>query len=114
MSPVMDALNKLCKWRTVLAGWQLGTRAKGDAECDAVRDHREITMLLRAEVNALTRMCIDKKLFSQAEYNEQMTIEAEHLDKSYEKMFPGFTTTTLEGVAMDVAKCRETMKGWRP
>ena len=35
----MRALNVLAKWRTLLAGWQLGTRPKGDPECDAVSDH---------------------------------------------------------------------------
>ena len=39
-----EACNRLTKWRSVFAGWQLGTRAKGDPECDAVRDHREVTI----------------------------------------------------------------------
>jgi hypothetical protein len=42
----MAALNRLCKWRAIFAGWQLGTRAKGDPESDAVRDHREVTILI--------------------------------------------------------------------
>ena len=46
-STMMRMFNRLCKWRTVLTGWQLGTRAKGDPEGDAVRDHREVTLLLR-------------------------------------------------------------------
>lgn len=37
----MDWLNVVCKWRSLFAGWQLGTRPKGDPESDAVRDHRE-------------------------------------------------------------------------
>jgi hypothetical protein len=35
----VKALQKLAKWRLIFAGWQLGTRLKGDPECDAVRDH---------------------------------------------------------------------------
>lgn len=46
-------LNKLCKWRTILAGWQLGTRPKEDPEAQAVRDQRELLLLLRCEVTAL-------------------------------------------------------------
>jgi len=42
------ALNVLAKWRAHFSGWQLGTRPKGDPEGDAVRDHREATILLRA------------------------------------------------------------------
>lgn len=56
MTDTADALNRLAKWRTVFAGWQLGTRARGDPESDAVRDHREATIMLRAEVNALTAL----------------------------------------------------------
>jgi hypothetical protein len=52
----IQALNRVAKWRGLFAGWQLGTRPKGDPECDAVRDHREITILLRVEASALTRL----------------------------------------------------------
>lgn len=58
-----DALNKLTKWRMVFAGWQLGTRPKGDPECDAVRDHREATMIQRVEISALSRLLIKKRHF---------------------------------------------------
>jgi hypothetical protein len=33
------ALNVLAKWRGLFAGWQLGTRPKGDPESDAVRSN---------------------------------------------------------------------------
>src|SRR5258707_8554059 len=49
---MLAALNRLTKWRTHYAGWQLGTRAKGDPESDAVRDHRELTMLLRVDLTS--------------------------------------------------------------
>jgi hypothetical protein len=49
MSPLEEklflALNRIAKWRTILAGWQLGTKPKGDPTCDAVRDHREATIM---------------------------------------------------------------------
>ena len=46
-----QALNRLCKWRAHFAGWQLGTRAKDDPEAQAVRDHRELSMLMRVELS---------------------------------------------------------------
>lgn len=107
------ALNRLAKWRTVFAGWQLGTRAKGDPECDAVRDHRELTLMLRAELNALVALMVAKKVFTAEEYNAQLDIEADHLSKSFEKRFPGFKATDY-GLDVNVALARDTMQGWRP
>lgn len=34
----VDWLQRLGKWRTVFASWQLGTRSKNDPEAQAVRD----------------------------------------------------------------------------
>jgi len=108
-----QALNKLAKWRSVFAGWQLGTRAKGDPESDAVRDHREVTILLRAEVNALTKLMIDKGVFTVREFDSQLVDEAKHLDRAYEDKFPGIQATEF-GISIDPLKASETMKGWRP
>lgn len=107
------AMNKLAKWRMVFAGWQLGTRAKGDPECDAVRDHREVTLLLRAEVTALTGLLLRRKAFSQDELADAMAEEAALLDHDHEHRFPGFKTTD-HGIDIDVAVASQTMKGWRP
>jgi hypothetical protein len=110
---VHNIVNKLAKWRAVFAGWQLGTRPKGDPECDAVRDHREVTILLRAEVSALVNVLIEKKIMTAEEWGNQLATEAEFLDKQYELKFPGFTTFD-GGVHMDVKQCSATMEGWRP
>jgi hypothetical protein len=113
MMDVNRILQKLCKWRGVFAGWQLGTRADTDAECQAVRDHREVTMLLRAEVSALTGLLIEKGGFSAEEFRQQLAIEAVHLDKAYEEKFPGFSTSDV-GVEMHLPTALQTTKGWRP
>lgn len=105
--------NRLAKWRSVFAGWQLGTRAIGDPESDAVRDHREVTMLMRAEINALTKLCIDAGVFTQRDLSEQLILECEHLSEAYAEKFPGMTATD-DGIAYDVELARETMKGWWP
>lgn len=108
----MAALNKLAKWRSVFAGWQLGTRVKGDPEYDAVRDHREVTILLRAEVNVLTKILLDAQVCTQQELLQAMTDEAALLEQGYEQRFPGIKAVE-DGMQFD-ARAAETMKGWRP
>lgn len=107
------ALNKLAKWRMVFASWQLGTRQKGEPECDAVRDHREATILLRAEVSALVGLLVEKGVFSREDWSEALECEARQLDEDYERRFPGFKTSQF-GVDIDMREAQETMKGWRP
>lgn len=107
------ALNRLTKWRALFAGWQLGTRAKGDPESDAVRDHREATIVLRAEVTALVRLCCEKGLFTVDEYTKTLDDEAEHLSKAYARRFPGIKATDY-GLHFDAAIAADTMRGWKP
>jgi hypothetical protein len=97
----------------VFAGWQLGTRVDSDPECQAVRDHREVTMLMRAEINALTVCCIEAGLFTARQFTEQLVVEAEHLSQQYEKKFPGIHATD-HGISYSLPSAGETMKGWRP
>ena len=107
-------LNRLCKWRTVFSGWQLGTRAKGDPESDAVSHHREATIMLRIEVSALIGLLIKNKLFSLDELHTQLIEEATALGEEYEKFFPGFSATET-GMKMTMPQARETMnkRNWR-
>lgn len=109
------AFNLLAKWRTVFASWQLGTRSDTDAECKAVKDHREVTILLRAEVTALTRILLEKKIVTAEELDEIFADEAEQLNKSYAERFPGYTATE-HGMAINIAQVQEhgTMDGWPP
>lgn len=89
MSPGMKALNRLAKWRTIFTGWQLGTRAKGDPESDAVSHHRELSILLRAEVNAITQLLVKRGVFTGEDFDAQLVEEVEHLERIYEEKFPG-------------------------
>jgi hypothetical protein len=109
----LAALNRLCKWRTVLTGWQLGTRTTQDPEAQAVRDHRDQTMLLRAEVSALVALLISKGTFDGNEWAEQLREEADQLSTAYAAKFPGFVATD-DGIDMFMPEAAETMKGWRP
>lgn len=110
---VAAVINRLAKWRTVFAGWQLGTRSTEDPECQAVKDHRELTILLRAEVSALLQLLVNKGVFGWEEYYRQLLIEATALNASYERRFPGFKVTD-EGIVMTPPEAFETMRGWRP
>ncbi len=108
-----DVLEKLAKWRAVFAGWQLGTRSDQDPECRAVRDHREATLMLRAEANALLGLLVGKGLLTEAEWAEALAREARQLDSDLERRFPGFRTTS-SGLVIDPAKAAETTRGWKP
>lgn len=103
------AANKLGKWRSVFSGWQLGTRASTDGESRAVRDHREVTMLMRAELSALTKLLLDKGICTQVELTEAFADEYEHLDRAYSERFPGFESRD-DGMAIDAQRGAETMR----
>lgn len=103
------ALNRLTKWRTVFAGWQLGTRPSDDGETRAVRDHRELTILLRAEISTLTGLLEAKGVFTRVEFTEALAEEAEKLSADYSRRFDGMEATD-DGIAMDVARAQATMK----
>lgn len=108
----MRALNILAKWRGHFAGWQLGTRQKGDPESDAIRDHREVTILLRAEVSAFTALCRKKGVFTDDEWLAQLEEEARALCEMYEQRWPGVRATE-DGLAYD-RRVLPWMKGWKP
>jgi hypothetical protein len=107
------ALNRLAKWRSVFAGWQLGTRPRGDPEAEAVRDHREVTILLRAEVNALAALLIEHGAFSLEDWDKQLALEAAALERAYEKKFPGAHADD-DGMHFDMARAQGWMAKFRP
>lgn len=107
------AANRLTKWRSIFAGWQLGTRPVGDPESDAVRDHRELTMLLRAEVNGLIQILLTKGIVTPDELDAIFAEEFDHLADAYAQRFPGISAT-LAGMRFQMPEAANTMKGWRP
>lgn len=106
------AMEVLAKWRTLLTGWQLGTRPKGDPEGDAVRDHRESTLMLRVEQSALSALLIKKGLITSAEWADALEEEAKQLNADLERRFPGVTASS-GGLSMD-RRVLPWMKGWKP
>lgn len=107
------ATQRLAKWRTLFAGWQLGTRAKGDPEGDAVRDHREVTILLRAEMNALLGLLVAKGVITFEEFAVALEREADLLSADYAKRFPGIRAAD-HGLEFVPHIAADTMRGWRP
>jgi len=105
--------NRLAKWRSVFAGWQLGTRLDSDPECQAIRDHREVSMLMRAEINALTKLCLDAGVFTARDFTEQVIVECDLLSDDYAERFPGMSATD-DGITYELPLAGETMKGWLP
>jgi len=108
----MAAMNKIAKWRSVLAGQQLGTRPLGDPECDAVRDHREATILQRVELTAVSKLLIDKGVFTVEELQQGMIDECALLEQDYQKKFPGMRATDT-GIEYD-RRAVHTMRHWKP
>ena len=106
-------MERVAKWRTVFSGWQLGTRVKGDPESDAVRDHREVTIMMRAEVNALGVLLANKGVITADEFTAQVQEECRLLCEAYERRFPGFKATDY-GLEIQPAIARDTMAGWKP
>ena len=110
----LEALNRVTKWRVLLTGWQLGTRAKGDPEGDAVRDHREATILLRVEATALAGLLLRKHLITQDEWEAQLALEADMLSDAYSRKFPG-VTASQDGLHMDTGRIQAAgwMRKWK-
>ena len=57
--------------------------AEGRPQCDAVRDHREVTILLRAEQSAMAGLLLRKGVITEAEWAAAMKREAGDLCRDY-------------------------------
>jgi hypothetical protein len=102
--------NRLAKWRTWLASWQMGTQLDGHGPTKAVKNHHERTILLRAEVNALTALLIDKGVFTERELTEQVILECEMLAEQFSKAYPGVSAAG-DGLSYLLPEAGETMRG---
>ncbi len=103
------ALEKLAKWRKFFASWQLGTVPAGDGRYRAVADHREQSILMRAELSAVSGLLIRKGVFTQQEYAEALERSAKQLDHDYEESYPGWRSLP-DGLHMKLPEAVETMK----
>lgn len=104
-----EALNKLHKWRTIFVSWQLGTRSNTDGEALAVGDHRSVTLIMRAELNALVALMVKKGVFTEEEYVTQIIEEAQQQDKDMEERFPGVRASPV-GLIFNAVQFMQTQK----
>lgn len=105
------ATEKLCKWRGLYAGWWFGTRPNSDPQAQAARDNFDRTILLRCEMNAVTALLLSKGVFSVDQFQHQLLVEVEAMDRMLETSWPGFHTSDT-GLEMDLLRAAETMKKW--
>jgi hypothetical protein len=103
------ALEKLARWRKFFASWQLGTTLAGDGRYKAVAHHRELSILMRAELSALTGLLLRKGVFTEQEWQAALELEAKQLDHDYEEAYPGWRTTA-DGLSMKMPEAGETMR----
>lgn len=111
MSDHLQKLNRLAKWRGHFAGWQLGTRASSDPECQAVRDHREATILMRAEMTAVVGLLLQKGVITQDEFHAALGEEADLLAMSYESRWPGARAGD-DGMHYELERAHAWMQHW--
>jgi hypothetical protein len=105
----LPALQQLCKWRTVLAGWHMGSGFVDTPGVSAMRDLMDKWLIMRAENNAIMRLLLDKGIMTPADFQKQLEEEAVHLDEDMAQMFPGFRSSQEGIVVFDVALAQETM-----
>lgn len=105
-----EALEKLCKWRSLLAGWHGGSGLVDAPGVKALRDEADHRLIVRVELNALLGLLIQKGVFTVEEFDRALEVEAKQYDKEMAVKFPGFRATAagLEIFSMDLAQT--TMK----
>ncbi len=71
--------------------------------------HRELSILLRAEVTALAGLLIRKGVFTQQEWQDALEAEAIQLDQDYSDANPGWSSTP-DGLSMKLPEAADTMR----
>lgn len=105
------ALNRVAKWRSILTGQAVGTRAKGDPVGEAFRDLFEKLILLRVENSAVVGLLLEKRLITGDDWLRALELEAEELTQAYEQRFPGMRATD-DGISLDLEQTHQYMKDW--
>lgn len=100
MTPTLE---KLSKWRMILAGWHAGTQSIHSDGVRAMRDLMDKFLVTQVSQRTLTELLLEKGVFSEAEYEAMLDAQAAALDRQLEAFFPGFRTTR-HGVQIDDPK----------
>ena len=107
--PDLDPLNRLCKWRQVLAGWHSGTRSMQEPGAKAMRDLMDKWLIMRCEGSAMAALLVRKGVFTAEEYRAQVEHEATLLNLQMEQIFPGFRTIDAGVEIFDIKLAQATM-----
>jgi hypothetical protein len=105
----IDPLNKLCKWRMVLAGWIFGSHTIDQPAVQGMRDLMDKWLIMRAENNAILGLLIEKNVINAAEFQRRLNKEADWLDRDMERRFPGMRSTENGVVFYDLDMANKTM-----
>lgn len=106
------AMQKLCKWRMLFCGKWMGTASRTNTQAQCIRDVFSQLVLVRAEVNAITKILVDKKVVSHEEFCQVTIKEVELLDESYKQEFPGFESTSYGVQSTDIKLAAKTTEFW--
>lgn len=104
-----QAVQRLCKWRSVFIGWMLGTIPEGTPGLKAHKERVDAQIMSRVEINALTALLLKKGVFTLEEFMAQIVEECEHKEREYEVLFPGYKATA-NGISIDPKVAVETNK----
>ncbi len=106
---MLDALNRVCKWRRVFTGKMFGSGTEDDPLIVGSNDLQEARLIIRVEMTSITGLLLRAGVFTQGELNEAIREEADLLNADYAKRFPGFTAEN-DGMHMEPVLAMETMK----
>jgi hypothetical protein len=109
MSDMLAALNRLCKWRSILTGWHIGTQGPHVPGVQAMRDLQDFRLITRAELTALTWLLMEKGIITKAEWEAAVGREANELERMLQQKFPGYRATDT-GMIITAAVAAETNK----
>lgn len=106
---MVDALNRVTKWRRIFTGKMIGSNTDDDPHTVGMNDLQEARIIMRVELTALTGLMIRKGLITQEELAQAIEAEANMLNEDYSRKFPGFKAGN-DGMHLEMPLAMETMK----
>ncbi len=107
----IQAANILAKWRRFFANWELGSQWEGTNRYKATANNWELLMLVRAEVNGLTKILFEKDIISSEEFDAIMAEEYTHLSEEYSKKYSGIIANE-DGLTFKIPDSLESLDKW--